>query len=159
MVSIQFSHTSLSKCKCSSPFRNLMSCSLLTPWLCSLCCVSFSDVIYGIFCLCCLSCLSCGNVTYGTVIGYLIALTIVGTANGSILPLIIFYALKFVLSCSLFTPKTKAPPSWTLFFLLRAFIGEFATTFFLFSNVVYISSLVLLTLANGFYGFSFWCIN
>ncbi len=25
----------LSKCRCSSPFLNLMSCSLLTPWLCS----------------------------------------------------------------------------------------------------------------------------
>jgi hypothetical protein len=29
MVSIQFSHTSPSKCKCSSPFGTLMSCSLL----------------------------------------------------------------------------------------------------------------------------------
>jgi succinate dehydrogenase hydrophobic anchor subunit len=29
----------------------------------------------------------------------------------------------------------------------------------LFSNVVYISSLVLLTLVGGFYGFSFWCTN
>jgi hypothetical protein len=31
VVSIQSSHTSLSKCKWSSPSRNLMSCSLLTP--------------------------------------------------------------------------------------------------------------------------------
>ncbi len=31
MVSIQFSHTSLSMCKCSSPSGNLISCSLLTP--------------------------------------------------------------------------------------------------------------------------------
>jgi len=32
MVSIQSSHTSLSKYRCSSPFGNLMSCSLLTPY-------------------------------------------------------------------------------------------------------------------------------
>jgi len=29
----------------------------------------------------------------------------------------------------------------------------------MFSNVVFISSLVLLTLVGGFYGFSFWCTN
>jgi hypothetical protein len=43
-----------------------------------------------------------------------------------------------------------------LFFFLRAFLRDFAITFFLFSIIVYISSLVIFTLANGFYGFSFW---
>jgi hypothetical protein len=42
-----------------------------------------------------------------------------------------------------------------LFFFLRALLGEFAITFFLFSTVVYISSLVIFTLADGSYGFSF----
>jgi hypothetical protein len=55
---------------------------------------------------------------------------------------------------SLFTLKPKAPPS-TMFFLLRALLGKFATTLFLFFNVDYISSLVLLTLADGFFGLSF----
>jgi hypothetical protein len=39
---------------------------------------------------------------------------------------------------------------------LRSFPGDFAITFFLFSNVACIFSLVLLTLACGFCGFSFW---
>ncbi len=81
--------------------------------------------------------------------------TIVGIADGSTLPLIIFYALKYVLSCSLFTPKPKTPPFSTLFFLLKALLGESIVAFFLFSNVFCISSLVLLTLANVFYGLSF----
>jgi hypothetical protein len=42
-----------------------------------------------------------------------------------------------------------------LFLLLKAFLGESIVTFFLFSNVMYISSLVFLTLVDGFYGFSF----
>jgi hypothetical protein len=42
-----------------------------------------------------------------------------------------------------------------LFFLLRAFLGESAIAFFLISSVVCMASLILLTLANGFYGFSF----
>jgi hypothetical protein len=50
MVSIQYSHTSPSKCRCSLPFRNLMSCSLLTPWLCSLNYPSCGNVICGISC-------------------------------------------------------------------------------------------------------------
>jgi hypothetical protein len=82
-------------------------------------------------------------------------LTIIGTANGSTLPLIIFCALKFVLSCSLCTFKPKALPSSTLFFLLKTLIGESVIAFFMFSNVVYISSLVFKTLVSGFYGFSF----
>jgi hypothetical protein len=59
-----------------------------------------------------------------------------------------------MLYCSLFIPELEAFPSSTLFFLLRALLGEFTTTFFLFSSVVYISSLVLLTSAGGFYGLS-----
>jgi hypothetical protein len=82
-------------------------------------------------------------------------LTIVGTVDGSTLPLIIFCAPTFVLSCSLFTLELEAPPSSTLFFLLQAFFGEFVTTFFLFSSVVYIFSLILLTFARGLCGFSF----
>ncbi len=53
----------------------------------------------------------------------------------------------------------EAPPSSTLFFLLKALLGESVTTFFLFSNVVYISSLILFTLASGLYGLSFGCTN
>jgi len=61
----------------------------------------------------------------------------------------------FVLSCSLFTLEPKAPPYSTMFFLLRALLGKFVVAFFLFFSVVCISSLVLLTLVDGFYGLSF----
>jgi hypothetical protein len=71
------------------------------------------------------------------------ALTIIGSADGSTLPLIIFYAFRFVLSFSLFIYEPEALPSSTLFFLLITLLGESAATFFLFYNVVYISSLVL----------------
>ncbi len=81
--------------------------------------------------------------------------TIVGTANGSIMPLIISYALTFVFSYSFFTFKPEAPPSSTSFFFLKALLGESTTNLFSFSNVVYISSLVILTLAGGFYELSF----
>jgi hypothetical protein len=70
MVSIQSSHTSPSKCRCSSPFGNLMSCSLLTPCF-ALNCLSYGDVICGIFYLCSLGYLSCGDVIYGTAIIFL----------------------------------------------------------------------------------------
>jgi len=119
MVSIQSSHTSPSKCRFSSPFGNLMSCSLLTPWLCSLNYLSCGNVIYGISCVCSFGYLSCGDVIYGIVVVYLTACTIIGTINGSIFPLIIFCALKFVLSCSLFTHELEALPSSPLFFLLK----------------------------------------
>jgi hypothetical protein len=46
-------------------------------------------------------------------------------------------------SYSLFPPKPKVRPSSILLFFLRALLKEFTTTFFLFSSVVYISSLVL----------------
>jgi hypothetical protein len=46
-----------------------------------------------------------------------------------------------------------------LFFFLRALLGNFATTLFLYSNVTCISSLILLALTYGFCGFSFWWIN
>jgi ABC-type transport system involved in cytochrome c biogenesis permease component len=42
-----------------------------------------------------------------------------------------------------------------LFFLLKALLIDSIATFFIFSNATYISSLVFLTLAYGFYGFSF----
>jgi len=137
VVSIQSSYTFPSKCRCSSPFKNLVSCSPLTSCLYSLSSFSRGNVICGIF------------------IVYLVACTTIGTVNGSILPLIIFCALTFVLSCSFFTFEPKVPPSSTLFFLLRALLGESVAAFFLFFNVVCISSLVLLTLVDGFYGFSF----
>jgi hypothetical protein len=54
-----------------------------------------------------------------------------------------FLCLYLCVSYSLFTLKHEAPPSSTLFFFLKAFLGEFVATFFLFSSVVYISSLVL----------------
>ncbi len=135
MVSIQSSYTSLSKCICSSLFGNLMSCSLLTSWLCSLRYFFYGNVIYGSTGVCLATC---------TIIGT--TLTVVGFANGSIMPLIIFCALKFILSCFLFAIELEAPPSSTLFFLLKTLLGEFVATFFLFFSVVYISSLVLLTL-------------
>ncbi len=65
------------------------------------------------------------------------------------------FAPTFVHSYSLFTPEPKAPPSSTLFFFLKTFLGKFVAKFFLFSNVVCISSLVLLTLVGGLCGFSF----
>ncbi len=143
MASIQSSYTSPSKCICSSSFGNLISCSPLTSYLCSF------------------SCLSYGNVNYGTSIVYLVACTIVGiacnttsTTNGSTLPRIIFCAFTFVLSYSLFISELNVPPSSTMFFLLRTFLGVYCSLLFVL-NVIYISSLVLLTLVDGFYGFSF----
>jgi uncharacterized membrane protein YwzB len=59
-------------------------------------------------------------------------LTIVGTAYGSTLPLIIFCALKSMLSYSLFIPKPEVPPSSTMIFFLRALLGEFVATFLYF---------------------------
>jgi len=66
MVSIQSSHTSPSKSKCSSPFRNLIPWSLLTPWHYSHNCFSCGNVIYGISYFYPLDCLSCGDVICGT---------------------------------------------------------------------------------------------
>ncbi len=136
--------------------------SSLTSCLCSLNCLSYGDVIYGTTCLYSFSCVSCGVVICGISIVYMatctivnIALTNVGTTDGSIPPLIIFSAFRFVLSYSLFIPELEVPPSSTLFFLLKTLLGESVIAFFLFFCVVYISSLVLLTLANGFCGFSF----
>ncbi len=43
MASIQSSYTSPSKCGCSSPFRNLVSCSFLTSYFYSLNCLSCGD--------------------------------------------------------------------------------------------------------------------
>jgi hypothetical protein len=66
----------------------------------------------------------------------------------------LYFSSFFVPPYSLFTPKPKAPPS-TMFFLLKALLEKFATTLFLFFSVDYISCLVLLTLADGFFGLSF----
>ncbi len=162
MVSIQSSYTFASKCRCSSPFENLMSCSFLTSWLYSLNYLFCEDAIYRTSSLCPLNYVFCGVGIYGisavclatcATIG--ITLTIVGTTYGSTMPLIIFYALKFVLSCFVFTPKLEAPPSSTLLFLLRSFLRESIVAFFMFSNVVYISSLFFKTLVGGFCAFSF----
>jgi hypothetical protein len=129
VVSIQSSHTSPLKCRCSSPSKNLMSCSLLTPWLYSLSCPSYGDVICGISCLCSLTCLFYGDVICGISIVCLTTcttisttLTTIGIVDGSTLPFIIFCALKFVLFCSLFTLEPKAPPYSTLFFFLKTLI-------------------------------------
>jgi hypothetical protein len=110
-------------------------------------------------CLYSFNCLSCGDVICGIVAICLTTCTIVGTVDGSTLALMIFYALKFVLSCSFFILEPKAPPSSTLFFFLKTLLRKSVVVFFLFSSVIYISSLVLLTLAGGFYGLSFWCTN
>jgi len=122
-------------------FGNLVPCSFLTS------------------CLCSFSYLSCGDVICATFAVYLVACTTNGIVDGSGLPLIIFCALGFELSCSFFTLKPKTSPSSTLFFLLWTFFSEFIIAFFLFSNVVYISSLILLILVSGFYGFFFWWTN
>jgi len=159
MVSIQSSYIFPSKCKRSSPFRNLVSCSSLTSCLYSLNYLFCKDVIYGTSCLCSFSCVSCGVVICGISIVCLAICTIVDIANGFILSLIIFCALKSVLSYSLFTLELEAPPFSTLFFLLKTLLEEFVATFFLFSSVVFISSLVLLTLVGGFCGFSFQIQN
>ncbi len=137
VVSIQSSYTFPSKSRCSSPFRNLVSCSPLTSCLYSLNCLSCGDIICGTFTIC------------------LVACTTVGTIDGSIIPFIIFCALTFVFSCSFFTFELEAPPSSTLSILLKTLLGEYVVAFFLFFNVVCILSLFLLTLVNGFYGFSF----
>ncbi len=92
------------------------------------------DAIYGIFVVCLVVCTTIG-----------IARTIVGIIDGSTLSLINFYAFTFVLFCSFFTPKHEALLSLILFFLLKSLIGEFVITFFLFSNVVHNSSLILST--------------
>ncbi len=162
MVSIQSSYTFASKCGCSSPSINLMSCSFLTLWLSSFSCLSSRDVICGTSCLCSISYVSCGVIICGIFIICLAtyttidnALTTISIIDGSTLPLVILCALKFVLSCSLFTLEHEALPSSTLLFLLRALLGEFVATFFLFSNVVCISSLILLTLVGDLCGFSF----
>ncbi len=59
--------------------------------------------------------------------------------DGSTLPFIIFYALIFVCSCSLFTHKPKALPSLTMFFLLKTLIGK-STTIYLFCFLVFSTS-------------------
>ncbi len=104
-----------------------------TSYLCSLICLSCGDVIcgtsypYSLICLSCgdvicgtsypcsLRCLSCGDVICGTSIVYLvfctnvgIVRTSIGTANGSIMPLISFCVHAFVLSSSLFTLEFEA---------------------------------------------------
>jgi hypothetical protein len=73
----------------------------------------------------------------------------------SLYPSSFFVPSNLFLFFSLFTPKPKAPPSSTLFFLLKALLGESTASFFLFSSVIYISFLVFLTLAGGFCGLSF----
>jgi hypothetical protein len=127
-----------------------VSCSFLTSYLYPLNCFSCEDVICGTFCFCSFSYSSCGDVIYGTFVVYLatcttigIAHTIVGTINGSTLPLMIFCVFAFMFSYSLFTPEHETFPSSTILFLLKAFLAEFVAAFFLFSIVVYIFSLVL----------------
>ncbi len=127
-----------------SPFRNLMSCSLLIPWLCSLNYLSYGDIIYGISSLCSLGCLSCGDVIYGTIVVCLTACTIhgtalttVGTTNGSTFPFIIFCAFKSMFFCSLFILELEVPFSSTLFFLFKALIGK--------PIAIFLCSLVLFT--------------
>jgi hypothetical protein len=149
VVSIQFSYTSPSNCRSSSPFGNLVSCSPLIFCLCSLNYFSYKDVIYGISYLCSFNCLSCGDVICGTSIVYLVACTIVGiayaivsTAYGSTLPFIIFYALYICALLFLLHSWTWASSFNSIIFLNNTF-GKVIATFFLFSSVVYIFSSVL----------------
>jgi hypothetical protein len=124
----------------SFPWRRHMWCL----HLCPLDSLSYGNVIYGTSIVCPATCIIVDT-----------AHTIVNTTDGSIHPFIIFCAFTSMLSCSLFTHNPEAPPSSTLIFFFKIFLGEFVVTFFLFSNVIYISSLVLLTLVGGFFGFSF----
>ncbi len=64
LVSVQSSYTFQSKCRCSSPFENLVSCSLLTSRLYSFNCFSCGNVICGTSYLCSLNCVSCGIVMW-----------------------------------------------------------------------------------------------
>ncbi len=64
-----------------------------------------------------------------------------------------------MLSCSFLIHEFEVAPSSILFFLLRTPLGDYVIIFLLFFNAAYISSLVLLTLDCGFYGFSFWWTN
>jgi len=116
-----------------------MSCSFLISSFYSFNCFSYGDVIYGIARVC--------LIAY-TIISTIV--TIVGTTYGSTLPFIIFYAFKCILSCSIFILELEAPPSSTLFFLLRTLIGESMATFFLFFSIIYISSLVFFNLDQWF---------
>ncbi len=125
---------------CSSTFGDLISLSFL------------------IFCLCFLICLSYGVDICDASTFYLPTCTNVGIANGATFLLIIFWAFASMLSCSFLAPTPEVPPSSTLFFLFRAPLRNFVAIFLLFSNVIYISSLVLLTLVCGFYGL-FFCGN
>ncbi len=100
--------------------------------------MSYGDVIRGTFEVYPVTCTTVGIVP-----------TIVDTINGSTLPLIILCALTSMLSRSLFILEAQVPPSSTLFFLLKTFLRKSTTTFFLFSSVVFISSIVLLTLVDG----------
>jgi hypothetical protein len=58
-------------------------------------------------------------------------------------------------SCSFFILEVEAPPSSTLFFFLKALLGESDEAFFLFYSAICISSLVILTLVSGFFGMPF----
>ncbi len=144
MVSIQFSYMSPSMCKCSSPFKNLVSCSFLTFYLYSFSCLSYGDVIRGTSVIC-LATYTTGGITC----------TNVDNVNGATLPFIIFYVHASMLSCSFLTFDPEAPPSSTLFFLLRTLFGDSVVAFLLLSNATSKFFLVLLTLACGFCGFSF----
>ncbi len=119
MVSIQSSYTFTSKCKCSSPLGNLMSCSSLTSCFYSLNYFSCGNVIFGTSCLYSFSCVSCGIVICGIYVIYLATYTTVGTTlttictiDGSTMPFIIFCALIFVLS---YVPSSL----WSLRLLLQ----------------------------------------
>jgi hypothetical protein len=99
------------------------------------------------------------NDIYGTFALYLPTCTSVDTTNGVILLIIIFWAHASIPSYFFLTLDHEAPPSSTLFFLLRGFLGDSIVAFFIFSIVIYIFFFILLTLACGFYGFSFWRTN
>ncbi len=130
MVSIQSSYTSPSKHICSSPFGNYVSCFVLTSWFYSFNFLSCGDVSHNTYCLYSFGCLSYGNVICGICTICLAAYTIVdihtivGTIDGSILPLIIFCAFTFMISYSLFIFELEALFFSTMFFLLKTFFWE-----------------------------------
>jgi hypothetical protein len=60
-----------------------------------------------------------------------------------------------MLSCYFLTLDLEAPPPSMMFLLFKTFFKDYIATFLMFSNVVYISSLVFLTLVYGLYGLLF----
>ncbi len=107
---------------------------------------------YVFYCCCCKWCCKCWKCCELLVVS--IQSSYMSPSKGNC-----FSSSRNLVSCSLLTIEPQVPPSSTLVFFLRALFGNFALTFFLFFNVVCISSLVFFTSTSGFCAFSFWWTN